>query len=122
MDINTKTPLSRITNLVILMLFFLLLYTFLIEFKNFLYPIFLGILFAYLLYPVAKFFERFSIPRIPGILLSVFLGIFIVYGTIFFIYTQLKFLLKDLPALETQAVENIDTFFYQLESQFGTVS
>ena len=122
MDINTKTPLSRITNLVILMLFFLLLYTFLIEFKNFLYPIFLGILFAYLLYPVAKFFERFSIPRIPGILLSVFLGIFIVYGTIFFIYTQLKFLLKDLPALEAQAAENIDTFFYQLESQFGTVS
>lgn len=115
-------PFGIITRFVILMLFFLLLYTFLIEFKNFLYPIFLGILFAYLLYPVAKFFEGKSIPRIPGILLSVFLGIFIVYGTIFFIYTQLKFLLKDIPALEAQAVKNIDTFFYQLEIQFGILS
>ncbi len=122
MSKNNKLPFSIITRLVILMLFFLLLYTFLVEFKNFLYPIFLGILFAYLLYPVAKFFERRSIPRIPGILLSVFLGIFIVYGTIFFIYTQLKFLLKDIPTLETQAVKNIDAFIYQLESQFGTVS
>lgn len=119
---NNKLPFSIITRLVILMLFFLLLYTFLYEFKNFLYPIFLGVLFAFLLYPVAKFFERKSIPRIPGILLSVFLGIFIVYGTIFFIYTQLRFLLKDIPNLEVQAVKNIDTIFYQLESQFGDVT
>ena len=104
------------------MLFFLLLYTFLVEFKNFLYPIFLGILFAYLLYPVAKTFERLSFPRIPGILLSVFVGIFIVYGTIFFIYTQLRFLLQDLPSLEAQAVKNLDIFFSQLEAQFGEVS
>lgn len=115
-------PFNLITKLVILMLFFLLLYTFLVEFKNFLYPIFLGILFAYLLYPVAKFFERFSIPRIPGILLSVFVGIIIVYGTIFFIYTQLRYLLKDLPDLEEQAVNNIDIIFRQVESQIGAVS
>jgi len=118
---NKIIPINLITKLVILMLFFLLLYTFLVEFKNFLYPIFLGILFAYLLYPVAKFFERFSIPRIPGILLSVILGIIIVYGTIFLIYTQLRFLLKDLPRLEATAVKNIDTFFMQIESQFGEV-
>lgn len=115
-------PFDRITRTVILMLFFLLLYTFLIEFKNFLYPIFLGILFAYLLYPVAKFFERLSVPRIPGILISVVIGVVIVYGTIFFIYSQLRFLLKDLPTLEAQAVKNIDTFFTQIESQFGAVS
>lgn len=115
-------PYNFITKLVILMLFFLLLYTLLVEFKNFLYPIFLGILFAYLLYPVAKFFEKLSIPRIPGILLSVFFGIFIVYGTIFFIYTQLRFLLQDLPSLESQAVKNIEIIFIQLESQFGEVS
>ena len=87
-------PYTFITKLVILMLFFLLLYTFLVEFKNFLYPIFLGILFAYLLYPVAKFFERSSIPRIPGILMSVVVGIVLVYGTIFFIYTQSRFFIK----------------------------
>lgn len=115
-------PFTFITKLVILMLFFLLLYTFLVEFKNFLYPIFLGILFAYLLYPVAKFFERSSIPRIPGILMSVVVGIVLVYGTIFFIYTQSRFLLRDMPTLEKQAVKNIDTIFNQLESQFGVVS
>lgn len=121
--INKKPlPFNLFTRAVILMLFFLLLYTFLVEFRNFLYPIFLGILFAYLLYPVAKYFEKLSIPRIPGILLSVILGIVILYGIIFFIYTQLRFLLKDLPALEAQAVKNIDTFFMQLESQFGAVS
>lgn len=111
-----------ITRSVVLMLFFLLLYTFLIEFKNFLYPIFLGILFAYLLYPLAKYFEKRTIPRIPGILLSVIFGIVIVYGTIFFIYSQLRFLLKDIPTLEAQAVKNIDTIFDQLNSQFGLVS
>lgn len=115
-------PFKLITKLVILMLFYLLLYTFLVEFKNFLYPIFLGILFAYLLYPVAKFFEKFSIPRIPGILLSVIVGIVTVYGTIFFIYSQSRFLLKDLPGLEKQAVKNLDIFFSKLESQFGDVS
>lgn len=119
---NNKLPFSLITRLVILMFFFLLLYTFLVEFKNFLYPIFLGVLFAFLLYPVAKFFERKSIPRIPGILLSVFLGVIIVYGTIFFIYTQLKFLLVDIPKLEMKAVKNIDTLFFELESQFGEIS
>ena len=120
---NKKTLRNDlITKLVILMLFFLLLYTFLVEFRNFLYPIFLGILFAYLLYQVAKFFERSSIPRIPGILLTVILGIVIVYGTIFFIYWQLRFLLKDLPKLEMQAVKNIDIFFSQIESQFGEIS
>ena len=113
---------NLITQLVILMLFFLLLYTFLVEFRNFLYPIFLGILFAYLLYPVAKFFEKFKIPRIPGILLSVIVGIIIVYGTFFFIYTQLRFLLKDIPSLEATAVKNIDIFFSQLESQFGEIA
>ncbi len=122
MKIKKTLPYSLITRLVILMLFFLLLYTFLVEFKNFLYPIFLGILFAYLLYPVAKFFERLSLPRILGILLSVFLGIIIVYGILFFIYSRLRFLLKDLPALEAQAVKNIDAFFMQLESQFGIIS
>lgn len=119
---NNKLPFSIIAKLVVLMLFFLLVYTFLIEFKNFLYPIFLGVLFAFLLYPVAKFFERKSLPRIPGILLSVVVGVIIVYGTIFFIYTQLRFLLKDIPTLEVQTTENIDTFFHQLESQFGIVS
>ncbi len=122
MKAKKPLPFNLITKLVILMLFFLLLYTFLVEFKNFLYPIFLGILFAYLLYPAAKFFERFSIPRIPGILLSVFVGIILVYGTIFFIYAQLRYLLKDLPDLETQAVTNIDIFFSQLESQIGAIS
>lgn len=111
-----------ITRLVVLMLFFLLLYTFLVEFRNFLYPIFLGILYAYLLYPVAKFFENLNIPRIIGILLSVIIGIIIVYGTFFFIYTQLRFLLKDLPSLEATAVKNIDIFFSQLGAQFGEVS
>ncbi len=122
MAYTKKISFNIVTRMVILMLFFLLLYTFLSEFKNFLYPIFLGILFAYLLYPVAKFFETRSIPRIPGILLSIVIGIIIVYGTIFFIYTQLKFLLKDLPALESQAVKNIDAVFTQLETQFGLVS
>ncbi|MCG8307901.1 MAG: AI-2E family transporter [Cytophagales bacterium] len=115
-------PYNLITKLVILMLFFLLLYTFLVEFKNFLYPIFLGILFAYLLYPVAKVLENWSVPRIPSILLSVIFGIVIVYGTFFFIYSQLRFLLKDLPTLEAQAVKNIDIFFSQVESQFGEIS
>ena len=116
-----RLPFNIITRAVILLFFLLLLYTFLVEFRNFLYPLFLGILFAYLLYPVAKFFERLKLPRIPGILLTVIFGIVIVYGMIFFMYTQMRFLLQDLPELESKAVANIDIFFSQLESQFGEV-
>ena len=54
--------------------------------------------------------------------MSVVIGIVLVYGTIFFIYTQSRFLLRDMPTLEKQAVKNIDTIFNQLESQFGEVS
>lgn len=122
MTTRNPLPFNLITKSVILMLFFLLLYTFLVEFRNFLYPIFLGILFAYLLYPVNKFFENLSLPRIVAILISVVLGIIIVYGTVFFIYTQLRYLLKDLPILEEQAVKNLDTIFMQIESQLGSIS
>jgi predicted PurR-regulated permease PerM len=114
--------LPPIAKLVVIMLFWILLYFFLTTFRNFLYPVFLGIMFAYLLYPIAKFFEVRGIPRIPSNLIAIFIGIIVLGGSTFFIYKELQILLQDIPSLEAKANKNIDIIFSQIESQFGQIS
>ena len=52
-----------ILRLTIILFFIWLSYTFLEEFRNYLAPLTLGILFAYLLYPLANFFEKHGFHR-----------------------------------------------------------
>jgi predicted PurR-regulated permease PerM len=79
-------------------------------------------MFAYLLYPVAKFFEIRGLPRIPSNLLAIFIGIVVLGGLFFFIYKELQVLLTDLPLLEAKANKNIDQILSQISAQFGQVS
>jgi predicted PurR-regulated permease PerM len=115
METDAKLKLPLVARLVVIMLFVLLLYYFLITFRNFLYPVALAIMFAYLLYPVAKFFETRGVPRIPANLMAIVAGVIVLGGTAFFVYNQLRFLLADFPTLEKKALDNID----QILSQIG---
>ncbi|HDO28165.1 MAG TPA: AI-2E family transporter, partial [Bacteroidetes bacterium] len=47
-----------------ILLFLILSFYILTEFKFYLTPLVLGILFAYLLFPIANFFEQRKVPRI----------------------------------------------------------
>ena len=78
-----KLPL--ILRLTVVLLFLWLSYFILTEFRNYLYPITLGGLFAYLLYPIASYLEKHKVPRILANILSILLGIAVVSGVFFFL-------------------------------------
>jgi predicted PurR-regulated permease PerM len=114
---NLKLPLLlRIT---IILLFLWLSYFILTEFRNYLYPITLGGLFAYLLYPIASYLERHHIPRILANIISILLGIAVVSGLFFFIYKQMGLFLEDLPSLKLTASRNINAIFKHLTDLTG---
>ncbi len=112
-----KLPL--ILRLTVVLLFLWLSYFMLTEFRNYLYPLTLGGLFAYLLYPVASFLEKHKVPRIFANILSILLGIAVVSGLFFFIYKQMGLFLEDLPSLKITASKNINSIFHYLTQITG---
>jgi predicted PurR-regulated permease PerM len=113
---KTQHPIIRVVY--VLLAIILSIYA-LIAAKNFLYPIVLGVLFAYLLYPIANFFERHHLPRIPSILISIIIGIAIVFVVAFFIYRKLFVFIENLPLLKAQALKNLMVLQTLLEEKFG---
>lgn len=112
-------PMPVITRLTILMLFWILILVILYNLRTFLYPLFLGILFAYLFYPVASFFERLKIPRIVANLLSIIIGVSVLYGFLIFIYRRLQVFMVDIPGFEAVAIKNVKEIFGGIESAIG---
>ena len=114
--LDFKFPL--IIRLTFTLLFFILILYILVEFKFYLTPLTLGILFAYLLFPIANFFEKHHVPRIIANLISIIVGLSIIYGVGFFIFRQFKVFLNDLPGLKHQASSNISVMFSGIEDSF----
>ena len=114
--IEIKFPL--IIRLSFILLFLFLTFYILVEFKFYLTPLMLGVLFAYLLFPIANFFEKRNIPRILANIISIFIGILVIYGVGFFIYKQFRIFLDDLPGLKSQASHNLNILFGNVESAF----
>ena len=112
-----KFPL--IVQMTFILLFLLISYFMLTEFKNYLAPLTLGVLFAYLLFPLASFFESHRIPRILSNILSIIIGLSVIYGITFFIYKQFGVFMEDIPALKERASGNIRTIFKSIEDFFG---
>ncbi len=101
------------------LLFFWLAFFMLNEFRNYLYPLALGVLFAYLLYPIASFLERKRFPRILANIISILIGLSIIGGLTLLIYKQFQLFLVDLPLLKERAAQNINTIFSNIESLTG---
>ncbi len=87
--------------------------------KDFLYPIVLGVLFGYLLYPAARLFEKIGIPRILSNLLSILLFLLFVGAGLFFIYKQVGGFIDDFPVYKIKALANIDRLESTIEKNFG---
>ena len=101
-------------------LLFAIAFTFVIIIaKNFLYPIALAVLFAYLLFPIANFFEKRKIPRILANLLSIIVGIILISLGFYVMIKQLENMVGDLPTLKDKALNNIDIIAASIESNFG---
>ncbi len=114
-----RPPLPIVTRFVIILLLWVLVYHILTEFKTLFIPLVMGVLFAFLLHPVASLFERWGVPRILSNLIAIFLGIGVVYGVLLFMQSQLSVLLDDLPALRARASQNIDDLYMRLRNQLG---
>ncbi|MBN2616355.1 MAG: AI-2E family transporter [Bacteroidales bacterium] len=104
------------------MLFIWLGYDMLTEFRNYLYPLFLGGLFAYLLYPMANFFEKHGVPRILSNILSILIGLVVVSGVSFVIYKQVTLFLQDIPQMQTNVSHNINLIFKRINEVTGIQS
>ncbi len=87
--------------------------------RDFLYPIVLAILFGYLLYPAACFFEKHGTPRILANLLSLLLFLVVVGAALFFIYKQAGGFMDDFPVYKLKALANIDRLENAIEKNFG---
>ena len=116
---SERIKLPLIVNLTLAFLFVWLSYHMLTEFRNYLYPLTLGGLFAYLLYPMANFFEQKHVPRIFANILSILIGISTVSAIGFFLYKQLGLFLKDLPELQNTAIHNINIIFANITHTTG---
>jgi predicted PurR-regulated permease PerM len=114
-----KIKLPLIVSLTLVFLFIWLAYHMLTEFRNYLYPLTLGGLFAYLLYPMANFFEQKRVPRIFANILSILIGISTVSAVGFFLYKQMGLFLEDLPGLQNTAIHNINIIFANITQTTG---
>lgn len=119
---NEKFSLKAMPFSIRLLVFLLLTITVifsLIIAKDFLVPIFLGFLFALLLYPVADRLEYVGLPRILTNLLLI-LTVFAILGGITFLIIKLFFnFTKDLPAIEQEVKAKIKIIQDWLQGLIG---
>lgn len=108
--------------LTVWMLFIWLGYDMLTEFRNYLYPLFLGGLFAYLLFPLANFFETRGVPRILSNVLGIIIGIVVLSGVSFIVYKQVTLFLSDLPQMQSNLSHNINNIFNRINELTGIKS
>ncbi|MDF1571107.1 MAG: AI-2E family transporter [Bacteroidales bacterium] len=113
---KANTLLLRIVLLLLIPILFL--YG-IITAKEFLFPLFLALLFAYLLYPIVNFLDNKGFPRAISILLSILLALSVIGGIILVFYSQLNLLLEDYDAIKQQATENIEAFERTIIDTFG---
>ncbi|WP_299821719.1 AI-2E family transporter [uncultured Pontibacter sp.] len=101
------------------LLFGILLVYVLISARDFLYPVVMALLFAYLLYPVVKKLEQWRVPRIIANLFVILTAMAAFIGLLLLLYKQLGVFLGDLPGLQEKALSNLDGLQHSLEQKFG---
>lgn len=87
--------------------------------RNLLYPIVMSALFAFLLFPFVQFFENRSLPRIVSTFIVVFTASAFVIGLAYVLYSQVGFLIRELPDLKAHAKENIAQITAPISSNIG---
>ena len=117
-----KIRFSLLFNVTIALLFIWLTFYILSEFKNYLRPIVLGVLFAYFIFPVTNWLENRGVARILANIAGIVLGLAMVYGVLFFIYKESALFLTTLPEMKHQATQNINVIFNALENMLGVTS
>ena len=109
-------PLIRISLLLLTIILFI--YG-VIAAKQFLFPLAIGAMFAYLLFPIANFLEKHRFPRILAILTSIAFALVIIGVIVFLFYRQLTKMFADFDTLKESANTNIELLQHNLENLLG---
>lgn len=114
------TYLSKILKLTMTLLFFVLFFYIMIVGRQFFYPIALAILLSYLIFPIVSFFEKkLKFKRIFAILVSILLGLAIMYAIGNLILIQIKIFIKDFDSIKQQAIDNLTFLQKTIESKLN---
>ncbi|MDX5420960.1 MAG: AI-2E family transporter [Hymenobacteraceae bacterium] len=111
--------LRKLQLLTFTLLFGILLVYILVEAREFLYPIFMAVLFSYLLYPIEKRLEKWGLPRILANFVTVILAMGVLAGVLILLYKQLTVFIDDFPGLQDKAMNNLDRLQHKIDSRFG---
>jgi predicted PurR-regulated permease PerM len=113
----TKLPTAQKFSFFLLSI--ILVFYVLITAKLFLYPLALGLLFAYLLYPLTNFLEKKKFPRILAIVISIILLLTVITFIGLFVYRKLGAFVGDFPTFRVKAINRIDEMEKTISSLFG---
>jgi predicted PurR-regulated permease PerM len=113
---------TRLQHFTLILLFCILLVYVLVVARNFLYPLFMAVLFAYLLYPVVKKLEAWGVPRVFANLVTIIAAMAVFIGFMVLLYHSLSGFLQDFPTLQEQANRNIDRLQHAIDRKFGSTN
>ena len=83
-----------------MLLLFTLIIAFMILAQNLLIPLILAIFFTFLLLPVSQRLEKWRIPKILAILISIFLALFVFVSLVYLFVGQISSFLSDWPMIQ----------------------
>src|SRR5690606_20587523 len=78
--------------------------------RDFFYPILLAVLLSYLIYPLAKFFEKYLKHKGVATLLSVLISVIVALGAFIFLSSQFSVFADEFPDFKEQAIKNLYYF------------
>ena len=87
--------------------------------RIFLIPIAFAILFSMMLLPVSRRLENWGVSRIPATLLCILIILLFIAGIFFIIAAQAANLSQDLPQIQQQLQQLLDTGQQWIQQQFG---
>lgn len=85
--------------------------------KGFLIPFIISLLLSIVLLPLNKRMEKWGIPRLVAIILSLLVVFAIITGIVFLFYTQIVNLAADLPLIQEKVIEKFGKIQSFIESQ-----
>lgn len=91
---------------------------FLIVGKPVLLPLVVAMLFSFLLLPISQRLEKWRVPRVIAIILSIVVAIAILAGLMYFFYSQILLFVNDWPELSKQMSGRLDALYQFINEKF----
>ena len=113
---NSHLLREGLINYVLVLIAVLLTVYLLVVARGFLYPIVIATLLGYLLYPVVNFLEKKRVPRVFAIFITIVFFLLVLVGIGWFVVEQIQVIMRDIPALKKQAIENMNYISSMLTS------